>query len=222
MTLIMKAIATLSIGLIPGYAAIGSTATVLLLVARLVQGFSTGGEYAGAMTFIAESTPDKKRGFMSSGLEVGTLVGYIAGAGLVTALTYIGPGNHAGMGLENSVFYCCTDRIGLIGFYLCDKLEKTPAFEAMETEKSEDKENNYVSVKDILQFHWTPILIGMIVVFFYNVVNYTILSYMPSHLTAVLDYGQAEGLLLIVIIMVIMIPIVLLMGYFSDRIGAKK
>lgn len=45
---------------------------------------------------------------------------------------------------------------------------------------------------------------------------------MPSHLTAVLGYGEAEGLLLIVIVMVIMIPIVLLMGYFSDRIGAKK
>ncbi len=80
---------TLSIGLIPGYASIGSTATILLLIARLVQGFSTGGEYAGAMTFIAESTPDKRRGVMASGLEVGTLIGYIAGAGLVTLLTFL-------------------------------------------------------------------------------------------------------------------------------------
>jgi MFS transporter, MHS family, proline/betaine transporter len=88
-TLIVMALATLCIGLNPGYASIGSTATVLLLIARLVQGFSSGGEYSGVMTFIAESTPDKKRGFMSSGLEVGTLVGYIAGTGLVTLLTFI-------------------------------------------------------------------------------------------------------------------------------------
>lgn len=88
-TLTLMALATLSIGLIPSYGSIGITATILLLVARLVQGFSTGGEYSGAMTFIAESTPDKKRGFMSSGLEVGTLVGYIGGAGIVTLLTYI-------------------------------------------------------------------------------------------------------------------------------------
>ncbi len=77
-TLLMMAISTLCIGLIPSYASIGTTASVLLLLARLVQGFSTGGEYSGAMTFIAESTPDKKRGFLSSGLEVGTLIGYIA------------------------------------------------------------------------------------------------------------------------------------------------
>lgn len=57
-TLILMAVSTLSIGLIPSYETIGSTATILLLIARLAQGFSTGGEYAGAMTFTAESTPD--------------------------------------------------------------------------------------------------------------------------------------------------------------------
>src|SRR5699024_2503772 len=58
-TLIMMSFATLSIGLLPSYNSIGITAPILLLAARLVQGFSTGGEYSGAMTFIAESTPDK-------------------------------------------------------------------------------------------------------------------------------------------------------------------
>ncbi|MDQ0219799.1 MFS family permease [Peribacillus cavernae] len=89
LTMILMAAATLSIGLIPGYATLGIAAQILLLLARLVQGFSTGGEYAGAMTYIAETTPDKKRTFMASGLEVGTLVGYIAGAGLVTGLTFL-------------------------------------------------------------------------------------------------------------------------------------
>jgi len=84
-TIIMMAIGTLLIGLLPGYESIGITAPILLLVARFIQGFSTGGEYSGAMTFIAESSPDKRRGIMGSGLEVGTLTGYIGGAGLVTA-----------------------------------------------------------------------------------------------------------------------------------------
>ncbi|MDI7065324.1 MFS transporter, partial [Klebsiella pneumoniae] len=77
MTMIMMAAGTLAIGLIPSYASIGIFAPVLLLVARLVQGFSTGGEYGGAATFIAEFSTDKRLGFMGSFLEFGTLIGYV-------------------------------------------------------------------------------------------------------------------------------------------------
>jgi MHS family proline/betaine transporter-like MFS transporter len=52
----------------------------------MVQGFSTGGEYGGAATFIAEYSPDKRRGFMGSWLEFGTLVGFVLGAAVVTAV----------------------------------------------------------------------------------------------------------------------------------------
>ena len=65
---------TFCIGIIPGYGIIGIGAPILLL-ARLMQGLSTGGEYRGAMTFIAEYTPDKRRGFLGSWLEFGTLTG---------------------------------------------------------------------------------------------------------------------------------------------------
>lgn len=86
-TMIMMAIGTFCIGLIPSYDSIGILAPILLLVARLVQGFSTGGEYGGAATFIAEYSTDNRRGFMGSFLEFGTLGGYLLGAGLVTGLT---------------------------------------------------------------------------------------------------------------------------------------
>ncbi|MFD1427544.1 MFS transporter [Kroppenstedtia sanguinis] len=217
-TLILMAVSTLSIGLIPSYASIGSTATFLLLLARLVQGFSTGGEYAGAMTFIAESTPDKKRGVMASGLEVGTLIGYVAGSGLVTLLTFV-LGTETMLDWGWRIPFWIAAPLGLIGFYLRNRLEETPAFEAMEETR---EENNHISIKEILTSYWKTLLIGMIVVFFYNVVNYMVLSYMPSHLSAVLGYGETKGLLLIVIVMVIMIPIVILMGYFGDRLGAKR
>lgn len=109
--------------------------------------------------------------------------------------------------------------LGLIGFYLRNHLEETPAFEAMEEAR---EENEPISIKEIFVSYWKTLVIGMVVVFFYNVVNYMVLSYMPSHLSAVLGYGETKGLLLIVIVMVIMIPIVILMGYFGDRIGAKR
>lgn len=109
--------------------------------------------------------------------------------------------------------------IGVIGLYFRSGLEETPAFEAMEEAKANEPEKR--PIKDIVTHHWKTLIVGMILVFFYNVVDYMVLSYMPTHLSAVLGYGPTKGLLLILIVMFIMIPIVLTMGYFSDRIGNK-
>lgn len=220
-TLIMMAISTFSIGLIPSYASIGIAAPILLLCARLVQGFSTGGEYAGAMTFIAESAPDKKRGFMASGLEVGTLVGYIGGAGLVTALTYT-LGSETMLDWGWRVPFLIAGPIGIIGLYFRNHLEESPAFTAMEEKKEETGKEKHVSMKELFQFHRRSLLMCLVLVFFYNVTDYTVLTYMPSHLTAVLGYEETKGLLLIIIVMFIMIPIVLFIGYLGDRVGNKR
>lgn len=221
-TLIIMSLATLSIGLIPVYDTIGITAPILLLCARLVQGFSAGGEYAGAMTFIAESTPDNRRVFMSSGLEVGTLVGYIGGAGLVTLLTFI-LGSDRMLDWGWRVPFLIAAPIGIIGLYLRNHLEESPAFAAMEEQKQgEAKGREHVSLKELFLYHRRSVLMCLVLVFFYNVIDYTVLTYMPSHLTAVLGYGETKGLLLIVIVMFIMIPLVLTIGYFGDRFGNKR
>ncbi|MCQ6267611.1 MFS transporter [Fictibacillus sp. WQ 8-8] len=218
-TLIMMAIATLSLGLIPGYKSIGIAAPILLLVARLVQGFSTGGEYAGAMTFIAESTPDKKRSFMSSVLEVGTLAGYIAGSGLVTLLTFI-LGSETMLEWGWRIPFFIAAPLGLIGLYFRSHLEETPAFQAMEEEQEEKKKDS--SLKEIFLNHWRSLLICVGIVLFYNTIVYMVLTYMPTYLSEQIGYGETKGLLLILIVMVIMIPFVLGMGYLGDRIGRNK
>src|SRR5699024_9987930 len=83
-TMVLMALATFSIGCIPDEHAIGFWAPILLLAARLLQGFSTGGEYGNAMTFIAEYAPYRRRGFLGSWLEFGTFTGYLFGAVVVT------------------------------------------------------------------------------------------------------------------------------------------
>src|SRR3546814_6443577 len=72
--------ATLAVGLIPSFDSVGFWAPAFLIVLRLIQGFSTGGEYGGAATFMAEYSPDAKRGFCGSFLEFGTLAGFSFGA----------------------------------------------------------------------------------------------------------------------------------------------
>lgn len=65
-TIVIMSISTFAIGLIPSYASIGIWAPILLLLAKMAQGFSVGGEYTGASIFVAEYAPDRKRGFLGS------------------------------------------------------------------------------------------------------------------------------------------------------------
>ena len=66
LSLTLMTAATVAIGLLPTFAAVGVLAPILLLVCRLVQGFSAGGEVASAYSFVAENAPDHKRGFYTS------------------------------------------------------------------------------------------------------------------------------------------------------------
>lgn len=131
LTMIMMAAATLSIGLIPSYATIGVWAPVLLILCRMVQGFSTGGEYGGAATFIAEYAPDKRRGFWGSFLEFGTLIGYTVAASLVTALTLL-LSDDAMQQWGWRIPFLVAGPLGLVGLYLRLRLDESPAFKKLE------------------------------------------------------------------------------------------
>ncbi|WP_295843360.1 glycine betaine/L-proline transporter ProP [uncultured Xanthomonas sp.] len=218
-TMILMALGTFSIGLIPSYERIGIWAPILLLVARLVQGFSTGGEYGGAATFIAEYSTDRNRGFMSSWLEFGTLGGYIAGAATVTALHFaLSDAQLHDWGWR--VPFLIAGPLGLLGLYMRMKLEETPAFQAY-AEEAEKREHDAPGLGALFRVHWPQLLkcVGLVLVF--NVTDYMLLTYMPSYLAVTMGYAETKGLLLILIVMVVMMPLNILGGFFSDRLGRK-
>ncbi|MEU6821427.1 glycine betaine/L-proline transporter ProP [Streptomyces atriruber] len=221
LTMIMMAAGTFAIGLIPSYASIGVWAPVLLLAARLVQGFSTGGEYAGASTFIAEYAPDKKRGFLGSWLEFGTLAGYIGGAGLVTLMTaLLSTDDLLSWGWR--IPFLIAGPMGLIGLYLRMKLEETPAF-AAELEKAHKDEQTRAKVRlrDMVTGQWKALLLCMGLVLVFNVTDYMLLSYMPSYLTSELKYDETHGLLVILAVMALMMCAQPFMGALTDRVGRR-
>ncbi|MCW0464022.1 MULTISPECIES: glycine betaine/L-proline transporter ProP [Xanthomonas] len=218
-TMILMALGTFSIGLIPSYERIGIWAPILLLVARLVQGFSTGGEYGGAATFIAEYSTDRNRGFMSSWLEFGTLGGYIAGAATVTALHFtLSDAQLHDWGWR--VPFLIAGPLGLLGLYMRMKLEETPAFQAY-AEEAEKREHDAPGLGALFRVHWPQLLkcVGLVLVF--NVTDYMLLTYMPSYLSVTMGYAESKGLLLIIIVMLVMMPLNVLGGLFSDRLGRK-
>ncbi|NUR06495.1 MAG: MFS transporter [Nocardioidaceae bacterium] len=227
-TMIMMALGTFAIGCIPSQSAIGLAAPALLLAARLVQGFSTGGEYGNAMTFIAEYAPDRRRGFLGSWLEFGTFTGYLMGAVVVTV---------AGAALSDDQLLSWGWRIpffvalplGIVGVYLRTRLADTPAFLALEKEAEErDKEmRTGRELKEILAL-WPFLLVCMGLVLAWNVTNYMLTSYMPTYVTTTLpDQSGGSGVsettsqVIQIVVMVVALVTIPLLGMLSDRIGRK-
>src|SRR3546814_9166008 len=118
----MMAGATLCIGLVPSYESIGGWAPILLIVLRLVQGFSTCGEYGGSATFMAEYAPDDKRGFYGSFLEVGTLAGFSLGALLMLGFALL-LGDEAMHEWGRRLPFLVAAPLGLAGLYLRSPIE---------------------------------------------------------------------------------------------------
>ncbi|EST24023.1 glycine betaine/L-proline transporter ProP [Streptomyces roseochromogenus] len=218
LTMIMMAAGTFAIGLIPSYASIGVGAPLLLLAARLVQGFSTGGEYAGASTFIAEYAPDKRRGFFGSWLEFGTLAGYIGGAGLVTLMTAL-LSSHDLVSWGWRIPFLIAGPMGVIGLYLRMRLEETPAF-AAELDKAEASRPK-VRLREMVAGQWKALLLCMALVLVFNVTDYMLLSYMPSYLTSELKYDETHGLLVVLGVMTLMMIVQPFAGALTDRIGRR-
>jgi MFS family permease len=82
-TLMLMGGATFGIGLIPSYQSIGALAPILVLVLRLLQGLALGGEYGGAATYVAEHSPEHKRGFYTSWIQTTATLGLIISLGVI-------------------------------------------------------------------------------------------------------------------------------------------
>ncbi|VVM33867.1 MFS transporter [Terribacillus sp. AE2B 122] len=218
-TIILMAFSTLLIGLLPTYDQIGIWAPILLLTARIIQGFSTGGEYAGAMVYIAESSPDNKRNILGSGLEIGTLTGYIL-ASLVASLLFIVLSDEQMASWGWRLPFLLGLPLGLVGMYLRKSLEESPIFEN-ELSNNEGQEQEEESFLSILKNHKKDIIVCFVAVAFFNVTNYMLLSYMPSYLDEIIGLSSTVGTVLITLVMIIMVPLTLLFGRLSDKIGNK-
>lgn len=214
-TIIMMSGATFAIGLLPSYATIGIWAPIGLILARMVQGFSTGGEYGGAATFIVEYAPDKKRGFLASWLEFGTLAGFSLGAVLVTGFTLV-LSDQAMLDWGWRIPFLMAGPLGVVGLYLRLKLEDSPVFQALEN-AADVAESPLRSAVE----HWREMLLCIGLVIILNVAYYTVLTYLPSYLTERLGIEPSHALTFLVATMVAMMLVITQVGRLSDRFGRK-
>ena len=216
-TILLMAAATFAVGLIPSYDSIGFWAPTILIVLRMLQGFSTGGEYGGAATFMAEYAPDDRRGFYGSFLEFGTLAGFSFGAALMLGYS-LHLGDEAMHEWGWRIPFLIAGPVGLVGMYLRSKLEDTPVFR--EEMASVDRRKP-PGIAAMMREYWRPLLVvgGLVVAL--NVVNYSLLSYMPTYLQRRIGLSNEEALIVPIIGMVFMMVFLPFAGALSDRIGRR-
>jgi MHS family proline/betaine transporter-like MFS transporter len=214
--IILMALSTFVIGLLPSYATIGIWAPLLLVVARCLQGFSAGGEFGGASTFLAEYSPDERRGFLVSWLEFSTLIGFVLGSTLVLFLTTVLP-DEAMTSWGWRIPFLLAGPLGIVGLYIRLRLEDTPEFRALK----ETGEVSQSPFRETLVENWKQILqVGGLVII-QNIGFYVVLSYMTTYFQDPLGFSATAASLSTTITLLVGMVLIPPLGALSDRIGRK-
>ncbi|WFU44651.1 MFS transporter [Bradyrhizobium sp. CB82] len=218
LTILLMAGATTFIGLLPSHAAIGVMAPVLLTVLRCVQGFSAGGEYAGSVAYVMEHAPRDQRGWYGSFVPVSTFTAFASAALLVFVLeSSLTAEAMSGWGWR--VPFLVAAPLGLIGLYLRWRLEETPAFQAMSSEK---KSEGHSKLADTLRDQGSSILRLGAFISLTALSFYTFTTYFATYLQVVGNLTRPQALLVSTVALLFAAACCPAAGAFTDRVGRRK
>ena len=218
-TIVLMTIGTTGTGLLPGYSAIGLWAPILLVVARIFQGLSTGGEYVGAMTYVVEQAPDRKRGMVVGFLPLGNLGGFIAAGLLVTALQ-AWMSAHDWLTWGWRVPLLLSAPLGAVAVYMRMRLEESPAYQQAHQD-AEASGADPQSLGRMVAEHWKPMLICAALVYTSNAADYMLTGYLPTYLKIFVHLSHTAGLVMITGTLTILAMLLVFVAALSDRIGVK-
>jgi MHS family proline/betaine transporter-like MFS transporter len=209
---------TVAIGMIafaPTYAAIGIAAPMIMVLARLLQGFATGGEFASATSFLIESAPSHRRGFYGSWQMVGQGTALLLGA-LVSAAVTRGLSPEALEGWGWRIPFLLGLIIAPVGLYIRRYLNETDAF--TEASVAPKREGGFGA---ILATYFKQTLVCLGIGAAGTISFYVTLSYMPTYANTQLGLPLGDAFIVQSIGLVCLVLMVLLCGAVSDRLGRK-
>lgn len=215
-SIIIMSGATFLIAFLPSYARVGLLAPALLVLVRMVQGFSASGEYAGASAFIAEYAPVSRRGLYTSIVPASTAAGLLFGS-LLSELMF---GVLSGPQMQSFGWrlpFLLAAPLGLIGLYIRLRLEDTPKFKTFEATHHVPK----TPFMELITTYRREIIIALGVAFLNAVGFYLVLSYMPVYLMTQLKISSTASFAATSVTLLTYIGLIFLMGRLSDRFGRK-
>ena len=213
LTILLMALGTTIIGIAPTYDQIGVFAPLLIVIARLMQGFSAGGEMGGATAFLTEYAPVRQRAFYSSWIQASIGVAVLLGAAVGTFVTSaLSPEALNSWGWRLPFLLGIV--IGPVGYYIRHHLDETPTFR-------DNAERSDSPLKEIVQTYPRETTASFSMVILWTVCTYVLLFYMPTYSVKVLQVPQSTGFIAGMVgglAIMVFSPIV---GWLADRIGRR-
>jgi metabolite-proton symporter len=228
-SLLTMGVATFLIGVLPTFDHIGLTATVLLLVLRLAQGFALGGEWSGAALVATENAPEGKRAWYGTFPQLGAPLGFIIANGLFLIINgVLGEGSAEFMAWGWRVPFLFSAVMVVIGLWVRFRLVESEAFTAAEKRGKLTKS----PLGTTLRHHWRAVLLGTFImlatyVLFYLMTNFT-LTYGTRAIVPDTDVPGGLGISYVHMVVMQILGVVffglftLLSGPVADQIGRRR
>lgn len=216
LSVILMAIGTFLIGVLPTHAQVGILAPILLVVVRLIQGFSAGAEWGGSTSFLVEYAPKSRRGLYGSWQQFSTGAGLLVGSVVATIII----SSMSTPALEAwgwRIPFIIGIMLGIVGLYLRMKIEDTPKFKEAEASHNISKQ----PLREMFRKHPVKILKAIGFTMSWTVSYYIFLTYLPTYIKTVVHMSFAAAMASNVIVLIFFLILVPLMGMWSDKIGRK-
>ena len=216
LVIFLMALSTLAVGLLPTYGTVGALAPLLLVVARLAQGLSGGGEWGGAAAYLVEFAAPRRRGVTGSWQQVSVGCGFLLGS-LVAALlgSLLSPAALIAWGWR--IPFILGVAVGAVGAFVRWRLDDTPTFTAL----AADHATSRSPLHEALTTFRKPTALAFGITLHNTVAYYAVLIYMTSWLTSAVKLPRTTALWIGTICLTVFVMLVPFMGALSDRIGRR-
>ena len=216
-SLLVMGLSTVLIGLLPGYAAIGVVAPVLLVLLRFTQGIGLGGEWGGAALLATEHAPPGKRGLYAMFPQLGPSVGFIVANGLFLILgETLSDGQFASWGWR--LPFVASLLLVIVGLYVRLKISETPVFQAAMDQRRIAK----VPFAGLIRHQWRRVLLGAGAMTIAYTLFYTATTYCLAYGTTTLKIPKTTMLGLTMIGVLFMAAGTVASAMVSDRLGRRR
>jgi len=216
LSLILMGVSTVLIGLLPTYETAGIWAAVMLVVLRIAQGLSVGGELAGAMLMAVEHAPAKRKSFFGSMPQVGIPIGLLLSTAAFSLVSQLPEESFMGWGWR--VPFLASAILITVGVFIRLNVDESPEFVAVKDQRRTAK----LPALDVITRHIRPLLLTIGGKLAEVTLFFTLAVFAISYGTSTLGFSRDDTLQAIIVGAAFQILTIPFFGWLGDRLGTRR